>query len=485
MDNGRSVAARIPNKPMFGGGLSWITASEVATMEAARLSGIRVPKVLGWSKDHSNNVGSPYIIMEYVEDVNLHNEWRLPKTRGEPAVRLLNTVMSDCSKMVSPIYSRSGALYFKDDFPSSQPTLNHSALVNSKFPFLDSEFNIGPIADNHWWRPFHDEENLPRGPFDTVEELLLAAVTIERRAVERHREDPSSLAFMDSTLDDLDLVESLLDRVVALAPRLADCGYPTYGLRPTLLHEKLDAFNIILPERTAENELQRMMEPTLIDWQGTSILPEPFQDLVIPLVEYQPSIFQGNGEPVFNIRRTMDFDEKDEPSIPPELEAQLDTPEDREFVEGELRLAFRQFRYMEALSKTLIGIRNLRHPLAQFLPLLPQSILRACSNGPPALAATLLNIAYRWQDSWGGPCPIVFTAPEVERLLALMEKRRRYNASCHALKEFICCSPDGAVLPENYDSAVKLTHQLRKDWNEDECGGPFPLEDGRYSEHLT
>ena len=454
-------------------------------MEAARLSGIRVPKVLDWSKDLSNNVGSPYIIMEYVEGVNLDYEWRLPTTRGLPVLGMMNTAFEYCSKMISPIYSRSGALYFKDDFPSSKPTLDHSAPVNSQFPFLDSKFNIGPIANILWWRPFHDEEDLPRGPFNTAEELVLAAVTIERRAVERYRQDPSSLAFTKSTLDDLDLIESLLDRVVALAPRLADCEFGPDALRPALLHNDMASYNIMVPKQTVQNVLQRMTEPTLVGWEGTSILPLSFQNLVIPLIEYWPKILDEDGEPVFDISRTMDLDEESKPSIPPELEARLDTPELREGVEGELRLALRQFRYMQDLARDPVAQQSFMHPIGPFLPLLLQSIIRACAAGPTELASALLHILDHWQDSWGGRCPIVFTIPEVERLFAIIDKKMLYDANCGALRTLIGCEPDGSVLPENYDDAVQSMNQLRKDWNEEECGGPFPLEDGRYSPYLS
>jgi hypothetical protein len=38
-------------------------------------TGIPIPKILDWSDDTSNAVGSEYIIMEHASGIPLHDEW--------------------------------------------------------------------------------------------------------------------------------------------------------------------------------------------------------------------------------------------------------------------------------------------------------------------------------------------------------------------------------------------------------------------------
>ena len=68
----------------------------------------------------------------------------------------------------------------------------------------------------------HDELGLDRRPWDTIKGCLRAAVAIWRRAVERHRQDLTTLKFARSNLTDMDRVECLLDNVDALIQWLID-----------------------------------------------------------------------------------------------------------------------------------------------------------------------------------------------------------------------------------------------------------------------
>ena len=310
-------------------------------------------------------------------------------------------------------------------------------------------------------------------------------MTIERRAIKRYKQDPSSLAFTFSTLDDLDLIESLLDRVVALAPRLKDCGFANAGMKPSLVHHDLSEQNVILPRPTPDNALDRMEQATIIDWQCTSIIPWAFIDMIPPVIEYEPRLRDATGAPMFDVNRAMDIKPSNEPKIPPELDAHLDAMGTREEVAAKLRLAFRQYRHMELIAEKKIFAESLKHPLAPFLPLLPQSILRACGDGPASLAAILVNISIQWRDEWGGPCPYTFSDEELKRISTLVTRRNLYEFHCDRVKNALECSPDGSVPKDRYEEAVKCILQLRDEWNDEEMGGPFPLDEGRYNQHLS
>ncbi|CAA7260738.1 unnamed protein product [Cyclocybe aegerita] len=185
-DNSKSLVARLPSSHMFGSGVSWAVASEVATMTIAREKlNVHTPRVVAWSKESDTSkdpVGWPYFLMEDVDGVSLDKEWFMPEMRGAPVAELLTQVGNDMHRMTVAPFSQLGSLYFPADLPSAPPLA--APMV------LEDQVRVGPIADPLWWRSYHDEPHLDRGPWDTLEDYINAAVRLEQRAVERHREDP-------------------------------------------------------------------------------------------------------------------------------------------------------------------------------------------------------------------------------------------------------------------------------------------------------
>jgi len=51
-------------------------ASEVATIEYMRSSGLPVPRIYGYSPDSENAAGTAYILMEFVQGSKLSEIWR-------------------------------------------------------------------------------------------------------------------------------------------------------------------------------------------------------------------------------------------------------------------------------------------------------------------------------------------------------------------------------------------------------------------------
>ncbi|KAI9036177.1 uncharacterized protein KD926_002207 [Aspergillus affinis] len=80
MDDNSRVVARLPFT--FAGPAKLATASEVATIQyLQRKTSIPIPKILDWSDDAGNSVGSKYIIMEHAAGVPLQQKW--PYLSGE------------------------------------------------------------------------------------------------------------------------------------------------------------------------------------------------------------------------------------------------------------------------------------------------------------------------------------------------------------------------------------------------------------------
>ncbi|KAG6846700.1 hypothetical protein H0H93_012350 [Arthromyces matolae] len=351
-DNSKTIIARLPSSRMFGSGTSNIISSEVATMSLASKSGIRTPRVLSWRKDCDNPVGWPYILMEDIDGTTLSREWPQPETRGEPVATFLTQVASSMQKMMSSNFSRIGSPYFLQDLPDSALNLPPPA---TDFE-IENGVRVGPIADFLWWRCYHDEPHFDRGPWNTIEEYLKAAVCLERRAVERHRQDPSSLAYTKSSIEDLDEVEYLLNKVEEIAPHMQhviEHASPTTTTMPKRLmqicfmHPDLLTQNIMVPTLTADNSnrLTRMLDPVFIDWQGTCALPLAMQWHTPPFVRYEARLFDvETGRPV--LRMWYPFKEI---ALPKDFD-QLD-PEFQDMIREEHEIATRHVRWNQWFNK--------------------------------------------------------------------------------------------------------------------------------------
>lgn len=436
---------------------------------------VRVPKVFAWSKDPSGPVGSPYIILEDIPGVLLGEEWTCSDTRGRPVFDMLKRLAETFVRTTAVPCTMLGSIYFPEDYPSDIPFMLPIIGWQVSPPYIDA-VRIGPIADLLWWRAYHDEPEFDRGPWLTLEDCLKAAVRLERRAVERHQEDLSSLILTRSSPRDLYEILELLDKVEALAPVLHK-PFDHIGMMNGWVHPDLRANNIIIPHKTPDNVIQRMIDLTIIDWQGTSILPLPMQFFIPPVVNYEPSIFLESGEPMFDIQAVEDV------PLPSNFDKM--SPKEKEMVEAELRLVTRQIRYMQMVSKMPICKDYLEHPLTPHVSGLLQGILRSCADGPLPLRCLLLNIADSWFEEVWGVCPISFTMEERARHMEEMQQHDRYMFALSQLQSRLQCSVDGCIYDvERYDEAVKEMEVARNEWDTAACGRPFPFEEGQWSQFL-
>ncbi|KAF9007707.1 hypothetical protein BDZ89DRAFT_997168, partial [Hymenopellis radicata] len=479
-NNDQTAIARIPSTRMFGSGVSWATASEVATLHAMRnVVKLRVPKVLAWAKDATNPVGSPYIILEDIAGVPLHHEWTLPETRGEPVRKMVRAVCNIMAGAAYLPYARLGGLYFREDFPSQpQPPLLPEAFAR-RFSDFEASSTVGPIANLLWWRPFHDEPEFNRGPWDNIEDCIRSAIALERRAVQRHREDPSSLCFTRSKMEDLDEVERLLSNVEAMAPRIdvvfSTMKHPGWSTHGNIVHPDLRANNLIVPPRTEDNIKSRLAKPVVIDWQGASILPFPFQARIPHVVAFEPTIVYPDGTPWISINGNV---------VSPLPDIEL-SPEQQVVAEAECRRAHRQTAFVETLTR---GLPEWNVTLSNeffselFRPLF-QGVLRTCADGPLDLRYLLMGIE-QLSVHLLGPVPFSFTEQERKAHRREMKQSRIYEARLQLLRNRLDCTDDGRVDKEQYETAMEELKKAKNEWNEEEYGAPFPFEDGKWGAHL-
>lgn len=103
-----------------------------------KYSAVPVPRVLDWSSDCSNQIGSEYILMDEAPGVSLQTVWpSLSVDQRGLCIHNISRAMSSINALHFPAY---GSL-----FPSNA-ALDHTVQLDK-----DDEFCIGPHVGNQYW----------------------------------------------------------------------------------------------------------------------------------------------------------------------------------------------------------------------------------------------------------------------------------------------------------------------------------------------
>ncbi|CAK44190.1 uncharacterized protein An02g04650 [Aspergillus niger] len=150
MDTSFRVVARLPTS--IAGPPRLTNNSEVATMAYLRSKfSLPIPKVLDWSDDPANAIGTEYIIQEHVEGVKLHQTWpNMNSAQHMLCTKALSMVIKQMASLDFPAY---GSLYFSD-----APLEAHLQI-----PF-EQGFCIGPHCSPIFWNRNAGEVELYGGP---------------------------------------------------------------------------------------------------------------------------------------------------------------------------------------------------------------------------------------------------------------------------------------------------------------------------------
>ncbi|KAG6813146.1 hypothetical protein H0H93_013483 [Arthromyces matolae] len=245
------------------------------------------------------------------------------------------------------------------------------------------------------------------------------------------------------------------------------------------MHPDLRTQNIMVPALTADNGLNRMLDPVFIDWQGTCALPLALQWHTPGLVEYQARLTNlETGRPVLEIRSPLE-----EVAWPKNFD-QLD-PEAQDIIRAEHRIATRHVRWNQSFNKQPEFASLLAFDMQNHLHLLTQYILRSCADGPHPLKQLLfyIQLAWKFEAEKFGPCPIAMGFNWIE-LMNMDKPHDRYENARLELTERLKCTVDGLVAHEDYEASMKELERARAEWDEKSIGGPFPFDDGRWGQFL-
>ncbi|KAL9576096.1 MAG: hypothetical protein Q9212_007389 [Teloschistes hypoglaucus] len=255
-DNGKRVVARLPTQ--VAGPPRLTTNSEVATIKYLQSNTtVPIPKILDWSDDSSNAIGSEYIIMEHVAGVQLHQKW--PVMSAKQKFVFIQAISKNVQQIAAIDFPAYGSLYFADVPIDSA----------SKVPFTPG-FCIGPHCGTMYWdcnvgeARYYISVKPNRGPWSGLAAYCDGLIdTGLSRLPPVDTPLPETPRFHGSIAAHTRLLTSGRDVIHKLSndPRIVGTA------APTLYHADLHKRNIFVSDN----------DPTiitgLIDWQSSSVEP--------------------------------------------------------------------------------------------------------------------------------------------------------------------------------------------------------------------
>ncbi|PYI06349.1 phosphotransferase family protein [Aspergillus sclerotiicarbonarius CBS 121057] len=281
--DGYTVIVRIPYKITVPKRLA--VASEVATLDVLRRNGVPVPKVLGYSVDHTNPVGAEYILLEKLEGQPLSQIWFSMDNKAR--VKIMKQIVAAENKFMHIPIPASGSLYYRRDLEQAQFGIS---LPDQSDVSAPDQIVVGPTAQHAWWYQERKSLKVDRGPWDSYLTCFEAPAKCEmeyckrfgkpRLHVERYLRELYHFQEMSPTLH-----TDLLSDYLKLAPYLEiPSDHPL--ARPTLRHPDFSPNNVLVD---SSNNITG-----IIDWQHAVALP-------LCLCAGIPGYFQNWGDPVSEV----------------------------------------------------------------------------------------------------------------------------------------------------------------------------------------
>ncbi|KAH7317657.1 kinase-like domain-containing protein [Rhexocercosporidium sp. MPI-PUGE-AT-0058] len=420
LDNGERVVARVPFR--IAGPRRLVTNSEVATMTYARtFTKIPVPKVLDWSDDDNNSIGSEYIIMEHVPGVQLHEKWpSMNPHQHMLCVKKVAFIVTEMAKLPFPAY---GSLYFA----------NAPIDPKSKIAFAEG-FCIGPHCGTQYWdcdageARFYEEKPPNRGPWTGLQPYCSGLIDAGFSRIPKSDSPVDALPYRGSVqehLHPLSISEKVIDELVK-APIIHKVA------SPTLLHPDLHKRNIYVSVEDPS------CVTAIIDWQSTSI---------------EPTFVYAN--------ETPDLAEDPAADVPV-LEKLLSSAEDNTSSEA-------------ATEEAVVGIVLRGYaPKLHDARTMDQTLLRpfrycgaSWRDSAAALRQELIELSQRWTElGLPGSCPYQPTLEELAEHAKQYEDFESAQQLKIFLKRALDADSDGWVPAGNWEAARKEHKTLFDQWIE-------------------
>ncbi|KAF2184739.1 hypothetical protein K469DRAFT_739173 [Zopfia rhizophila CBS 207.26] len=228
-NNGKRLVAKVPFRLGIPSGL--VIRSEVATVKFLQTNtSIPMPKILDWSIDVANAVGTEYIIMEHASGVQLDKKW--DHMSPDQKIKCIQGIHEKLTGMVDIDFLAYGSIY-----DSAYPSESEQETV----PFKEG-FCIGPHLDLTYWDGFAGDEKYyhqmkpNRGPWKSFEAYCNARIDSSISCIppstSPNRPASNLPSWHGSPQSHIDLLESLRDVLKAVSndpnsERILDASKPT------------------------------------------------------------------------------------------------------------------------------------------------------------------------------------------------------------------------------------------------------------------
>ncbi|KAL8676768.1 MAG: hypothetical protein Q9186_006749 [Xanthomendoza sp. 1 TL-2023] len=421
MNNASRVVARLPTS--IAGPSRLTTNSEVATVKYLQSkTRIPIPKILDWSDDSTNIIGSEYIIMEHATGVQLHQMW--PAMSLEQQVACTGAIVRNMQQMTALDFHVYGSLYFDDI--DIDPALKHS---------LTPGYAIGPHCGHRYWDcelgepKYYSSVKPNRGPWLDLAAYRSALIDIGVSRIPPPNVFVNEKPFYHgANAEHVRLMNFSRD----VGSKLIEDSRIQTAAAPILLHPDLHKRNIYVSDQ----------DPTtitsIIDWQSSSI---------------NPAFMHANEIPDFAAHIPIPDNQLPSENLPADENAKLCN---HAFISG-----------VRLLVPKLYATWELDVDITRFF----EYCHRTYRDGAGILRQVLMDLANRWTElALANPCP--YPLPTSEQWLA---HRGEYQAleNAQELKRFVTSrlntASDGWVPTDAWQETVENHQQLYEEFLQTMC----------------
>ncbi|KAK2764467.1 hypothetical protein FQN54_009162 [Arachnomyces sp. PD_36] len=446
MNDDVQILARLPYPSTAPKRLT--VASEVATLDLIRSHDIPVPKILSYSTDPDNSIGSEYIIMEKAPGEPIGKSWYTLSDKER--LKVLMGLVKLETKLFAIDLPASGGLFYSHDLPPEA-----KGVVVRSYKSGRGEICVGPDASLKWW---YGERALlrgiNRGPFLDTRESLMAVAEKELAWLRSHGRSrfPFERAYREATSYQKSTPEeymTTLEKYLKIAPYLIPDDKSLH--RPILRHPDLQPNNIFVSK-----DLDIV---GLIDWQHCSALP----------------LFLSAGLPQY----IQNYDDEESLRfIPPKLPETLEmNPDERSAALERFRRRHLHFYY---LGFTKRFNPSHFHGLTYDGSVLKRKAFTHAGNpwegNNAQLKADLVHIVQNWDSIVAPaganassssecnvpPCPISFSPSEAQDALRIEREYEETDSQLSQIRDAIGVNVDGWTSNEMFEEAVARAKEFKK-----------------------
>ncbi|GIK05573.1 hypothetical protein Aspvir_009686 [Aspergillus viridinutans] len=406
-------------------------------MDYARdIIGLPVPRVLSWSCDPSNPVGSEYIIMEKAKGTPLGDVWyQLPSPSKHKYIR---QVVELEAKIVSVPFPGHGCIYYAQDLPTAYSKSQLSLGGDDS-----KKFCIGPVVDPVFWSDGRAEMGLCWGPWRQLSDFA-TSIGISERVWALQKARPRMNYYRSNTDREMPSeYMDLIEKYLLVVPHLTQCESESADLlQPTLWHSDLHLNNVYV-------DLNAETITDVIDWQNTAVAPLVLQAKVPRMVQHVSPLPLGWVMPE-NPEGYDNLPEKDRLRADKLYESALCHKY------YEVVTAKRNPRHYAAISHN----DTWKSPVVQTI----KAITGAWSSREVfRLRSSLMAVADHWLELQSAvDCPISFTEEEKESHDEEMENRDYIEQLMAEFQDAGILPVDGVVDPEDYDILQKTNYMQKE-----------------------